>query len=104
MTVEATSPLSPEQTTRLTEFARACKAAARAVSLYPGSHPAIAVTLARIVQVTSPEALPTSMSLSVLPDALLLDGRPPVRPDAALSELAALLHSRLIVQLTVYPG
>jgi len=42
----APPPLGPEDSTRLVEFARACKAAARAVTLYPDGHPAIAATLA----------------------------------------------------------
>jgi len=49
--------LSPEDTTRILELARACKAAARAVLLYPSSHPAIAATLGRIVQTTSAESM-----------------------------------------------
>jgi len=40
----------------------------------------------------------------VLPDGLLLDERAPARPDAALTELATMLHSHLIGQLIVYPG
>ena len=40
----------------------------------------------------------------MLPDGLLLDERAPARPDAALSELAALLHSHLIGELTIHPG
>ena len=79
MTVDAPSPLAPEDTARLTDFARACKAAARAVMLYPGGHPAIAATLGRIVQVTSADSLPGSLRISVLADGLLLDGRAPVR-------------------------
>ena len=31
--------LSPDLAQRLTEFARACKAATRSVTLYPGGHP-----------------------------------------------------------------
>ena len=104
MAVDAPSPLAPEDTARLTDFARACKAAARAVMLYPGGHPAIATTLGRIVQLTSEASLPGPLRISVLADALLLDGRPPLRPDAAIAELAALLHDRLIGELTVNPG
>ena len=33
--------LDDQMAQRLAEFARACKAALRAVSLYPGGHPAI---------------------------------------------------------------
>ena len=36
-----TEPMAIEQSTLLADFARTCKAAARAVSLYPGTHPAI---------------------------------------------------------------
>lgn len=104
MAPETTSPLSPEHATRLTEFARACQAAARAAALYPGSHPAIGATLARIVSVTSGPFLPSAMRLAVLPDALTIDGRLPARADAAIAELAALLHQHLIIELTVHSG
>src|SRR5947209_20197409 len=96
MTVEATPPLTPDETTRLTDFARACKAAARAVMLYPAGHPAIGATLGRIVQITSPATLRAPLKITVLPDALLLDGRAPARGDQAIGELAALLHDHLV--------
>src|SRR5581483_2566057 len=41
---------------------------------------------------------------TVHPDALLLEDRPLARPETAVAELAALLHSHLIGQLTVRPG
>ena len=99
-----TPPLSAEDTARLLDFARACKAAARAVMLYPAGHPAIAATLGRIAQITSPAAMPSPFQLTVLPDGLLLNEHAPARGDAALSELAALLHNHLIGQMTVHPG
>ena len=40
----------------------------------------------------------------MLPDGLLLDDRTPARADAALTELAALLHSHLIGEMTIHPG
>ena len=43
-------PLSPELSGRLAEFARACKAATRIVSMYPATHPAIQSALGRIVE------------------------------------------------------
>jgi hypothetical protein len=101
---DASEPLGSAETARLTDFARACKAAARAVLLYPGGHPAIAATLGRIAHITSAAALPASLRIRVLPDGLLLEDRPPARADAALSELAVILHSRLIGELTVHPG
>jgi len=101
---EAPTPLSPEESTRLVEFARALKAAARVVTLYPGGHPAIAVTLGRIVEMTSSERLPEPLRITVLPDNLLLDERPPARADTAVTELAELLHSHVIGALTISGG
>ena len=101
---DAPAPLTPDEATRLIDFARACKAAARAVLLYPAAHPAIAATLGRIVQTTSPASLPQPLRLTVLPNALLLDGRAAARPDPAIGELAVLLHDRLVGELTVHPG
>ena len=101
---DARPTLTPDEAARLVEFARACKAAARAVVLYPPGHPAIGATLGRIAQVTSPGSLAAPLVMTVLPDGLLLDDRAPARPDAALAEMAALLHSHLIGQLTVHPG
>src|SRR5262252_368354 len=98
------APLDAAETARLTDFARACKAAARAVVLYPANHPAIAATLGRIAQITAPAALPAPLRITVLPDSLLLDERPPARTDAAVVELAVLLHSHLIGQIRVNPG
>jgi bilin biosynthesis PecF protein len=97
-------PLDAKETARLTDFARACKAAARAVVLYPPGHPAIAATLGRIVQTTGTSSLSGPMKITVLPDALQMDDRAPARADAALSELATLLHSHLIGELTIHPG
>ena len=101
---DARPTLTAEELARLVEFARACKAAARAVLLYPSGHPAIASTLGRIAQITSPGALTTPLVMTVLPDGLLLDERAPARPEASLAEMAALLHSHLIGELTVHPG
>ncbi|HEY2904474.1 MAG TPA: HEAT repeat domain-containing protein [Vicinamibacterales bacterium] len=104
MAADGTSPLAPEDAARLIEFARACKAAARAVVLYPDGHPAISATLGRIVQVTSPPHLVDDLKLTVLPEGLLLDGRAPARGDAAVGELAALLHSHLIGEILIRPA
>jgi HEAT repeats/PBS lyase HEAT-like repeat len=101
---DARPTLTAEEAAKLVEFARACKAAVRAVLLYPSGHPAIASTLGRIAQITSPGALTAPLVMTVLPDGLLLDERAPARPEAALAEMAALLHSHLIGELTVHPG
>ena len=97
-------PLAPDETARLTEFARACKAAARAVTLYPPAHPAIAATLGRIADLTGSANLPAPLRLTVLPDDIQLDGRAPARADQAIAELAALLHDHLVGEITIHPG
>jgi phycoerythrocyanin alpha-cysteine-84 phycoviolobilin lyase/isomerase subunit PecF len=100
----ASAPLDAAETAQLTDFARACKAAARAVLLYPTGHPAIAATLGRVAHITAPAALSGPLTIRVLPDGLLLDERAPARVDAAISELATLLHSHLIGEMTIHPG
>jgi HEAT repeat protein len=104
MPVDAPTPLAPQEAARLTDFARACKAAARAVVLYPGGHPAIGATLGRLVQITAPAQLTEPLRISVLADALLIDGRGPARPDPSIGELATLLHDHLIGEMTVHAG
>jgi hypothetical protein len=104
MAAETPTPLTPAENARLIEFARACKAAARAVQLYPAGHPAIAVTLGRIANVTSAETLKAPLTLTVHPDGLLLDDRAPAKPDTAINELASLLHEHVIGQMKVHPG
>jgi len=99
----ARPPLAADESGRLIEFARACKAAARAVTLYPDGHPAIAATLGRIKQLTTPPALSAPMTLTVLPDTLLLENRGLARPESAVTELAVLLHNHLIGELTINP-
>ena len=96
--------LSPEETARILELSRACKAAARAVLLYPSSHPAIGATLGRIVQTTSHDSLHSPLKITVLPEALRVDGRKPARDDQAVTDLAALLHDHLIGEMVINPG
>jgi hypothetical protein len=93
--------MSVEQSAVLADFARACKAAARSVSLYPGTHPAIRAALARVSSATSRLTAAGDVTLSVHPDMLVIDGRAPVRADAAIPELAALLHERLVGELRI---
>ncbi len=97
------TPLSPEITARFVEFARACKAAARAVALYPGTHPAIGVSLSRLVQSTQRLADNTPFTLQVRATSLLLNGAIAPRPDPAIAELAEVLYRHTIGALTVNP-
>jgi hypothetical protein len=96
--------LSPELTQTLTDFARACKAAARAVSLYPAAHPAIGTTLARLVEITDHASASGPLSLHVKPNGLLIGSAAPARPDPAIGELAHLLHQQLIGKLVLHGG
>jgi hypothetical protein len=91
--------LSPDEMLRLTDFARACKAAARVVALYPATHPAIQTSLDRVTDGAKRLRGEGNVTLTVLPDELVLDGRTAAKPDAALGELAALLHAHLIGEM-----
>jgi hypothetical protein len=96
--------LPPDIAAALAEFARGCKAAARAVSLYPGQHPAIGTSLARLVEATARLTENGPLVLEVRSDALLLAGAAMPRTDQAVTELADLLHKHLIGALTVNAG
>ena len=97
----APEPLGPQAASRLAEFARACKAATRIVSLYPESHPTIQSALVRIADTAKQAIANGQFAITVLPDALLVDGRGFAKPDPAATELAALLHLQLIGQMTL---
>ena len=94
-------PLPPDFATRLSEFAKACKAATRVVSMYPPSHPTIQAALSRITAAGKQLLANGPVAITVLPDALLVGGRGFAKPDAAAGELAALLHLQLIGELTL---
>jgi hypothetical protein len=90
-----------DRAVRLAEFARTCKAAARAVSLYPAAHPAIGIALTRLVDSGRRAAEDGPLTLTVLPQALVLGGDAPLRADPAIVELAVLLHAHQVGSLTV---
>jgi hypothetical protein len=98
---EKPEPLSADQATRLTEFARACKAAARIVALYPATHPAIRSGLQRVTETADRLRGSGIASLTVTPDDIYLDNHAATKPDSAIGELAALLHSHLIGELSL---
>jgi hypothetical protein len=93
--------MAPELSALLAEFARTCKAAARAVSLYPGTHPAIGVSLSRLVTAGSRLIDKGRVVCGIHPDAITIGGRAPAKPDPAIGELAWLLHERMIGELTI---
>jgi len=96
--------LGADETNRIVDLARACKAAQRVVMLYPPTHPSITATLARIVQTTSVIVLGVPLRLTVLPDEVRIDGRKPAREDEAVTGLARLLHDHLVGEITINPG
>lgn len=105
MTEQDTRPaLTPEAATKLADFARACKAAARAVSLYPGNHPAIGVSLGRLAELTARVTEGGQYRLQVHANTLLVDGAAPGRTDPAILELAEVLYRHQVGSLTVTAG
>ena len=97
----AVNPMSEDQSVALSEFARACRAAARSVSLYPRTHPSIQASLSRVTAAAGRLIPADAVLISVHPDTLTIEGRPPLRPDAAIGELAALMHERLIGEIRI---
>lgn len=96
-----TEPMPAQQSAALADFARMCKAAARSVSLYPATHPAIQGALGRVVNASQRLTAQGDVTITVLPDALVIDRRAPVKPDAAIGEFAELLHDRLVGELRI---
>ncbi len=94
-----TEPLSADTSSKLLDLARACKAAARVVSMYPATHPAIQDSLARITSAGVSAVSDGPLLITVMPDTLLVDGRSLARPDQAVTELAAMLHAHSVGEL-----
>ena len=101
---EARPPLDAETTTRLADFSRAFKAAARAVSLYPPAHPAIGTTLARLTEVSGALTVGGPCTLEVRPQMIFIGNAAPVKPDPAILELSDLLRRQFVGSLTVNAG
>jgi hypothetical protein len=101
---EPRATLDPETTARLADFARACKAAARAVSLYPAAHPAIGATLGRLTELTALLTSQGPFTVQVRPHTLVVRDAAPAKPDSAIVELADMLRRHLIGALTLNGG
>jgi hypothetical protein len=97
----STETLPPEVAARLAEFAKACKAATRIVSMYPPTHPAIQAALARISEASKQATYHGPFTISVLPDTLVVSGRGMPKPEQSVNELAVLLHQQLIIEMTL---
>jgi hypothetical protein len=97
----ATEPLSADTTSKLLDLARGCKAAARVVSMYPATHPAIQDALGRVTSAGAKAVADGPFLITVMPDTLLVGGRSLARPDTAVSELAAMLHAHSVGELNI---
>jgi hypothetical protein len=93
--------LPPETAARLTAFARACRGAARTVSLYPPEHRAIGDAMERLALAAASATESGPLSILVLPNNLLVGGQTTPRPDTAIVELAALLHAHMVGEITI---
>ena len=100
-TPSAPDVLAPLTAARLVEFARACKAATRIVSLYPSKHPSIQAALARMVEAGGVAVTGGPFTIAVLPDDLLVGGRRLAKTESSVTELAVLMHQQLIGELTL---
>ena len=101
---DARTPLDAVTSLRLAEFARACKAALRAVSLYPPAHPAIGATLGRLSELTATLTAAGPFRMEVRPHAIYVNNATPSKPDSAIPELAEVLRRQLIGSLTLNAG
>lgn len=101
MSYDATEPLPAETSAKLLDLARACKAAARVVSMYPPTHPAIQDALARITLAGTNAVSGGPFQITVTPDTLLVGGRALARPDVAVNELAGMLHAHSVGELNI---
>jgi HEAT repeat protein len=96
----ATADLAPY----VVSFARACKASARIVGLYPPEHPNVAQALESLAHAARAVTTNGPLRLGVLADALTVEGRGLPRADQAVIELAALMHSHMLGEVTVQPS
>jgi hypothetical protein len=104
MSGDVRTTLDAETTGKLTEFARACKAAARAVSLYPAAHPAIGSTVGRLSELTASLTANGPFTLEVRPHQISIADAIVPKPDSAIVELSDLLRRQLIGKLTLNVG
>ncbi len=101
-TAPTTEPMSTEQSAMLADFARTCKAAARSVSLYPATHPAIHSSLARVVAAAGRLTTGGNVTLTVHPELLVIDGQGAAAAGRRRSASSRrCFHERLIGSLTV---
>ena len=104
MAADVRPTLDDQMAQRLAEFARACKAALRAVSLYPGGHPAIGLTLGKLTELTAALTTGGPFAIEVRPHTIHVNDAAPAKPDTAIVELSDVLRRQLVGRLTLNPG
>jgi hypothetical protein len=93
--------LSPELARGLLQFARALVAAARNWTLYPPEHPTVSASVARLSDAIQQSTLGEIFSVGITPDTLLVEGASADPAQPAIAELAALLHDRDLLRITI---
>lgn len=101
---EVRASLDADMSNKLAEFARACKAALRAVSLYPSGHPAIGTTLGRLTELSAMLTAAGPFMLEVRPHTIHVGEAGPAKPDTAIVELSDVLRRQLVGTLTINAG
>lgn len=97
MTQRAASP--PDQTRHVVALARAITTAVRNWGFYPPEHPAVGAAVERLLGAITDATGTGLVQVAVTPRALLLDGKEIESSDLSVSECAALLHDRDILQI-----
>jgi len=82
----------PTQVPGIMEFARAFRAASRAVGFYPPSHPATLTALESVLVAAKPLTEHGSLCLTILPDTFLAGGVPIDGSERLVGEMSMTLH------------
>jgi HEAT repeat protein len=93
--------LSPELLQGLERLSRALLAAARAVVLYPPTHPSVGASLDRLFSQVHDVTSGAGIVLGVTPTTLLVGGVPASAGDGPVTEAAALLHRHDILEVAL---
>lgn len=86
------SPIAVSVEGQILQFARAFRSAARVVGFYPPAHPAVGSSLEHVMAASRAASAKGPLALTILPDVFLVGGEPLESREAAVAELAAILH------------
>ncbi|MCX6544406.1 MAG: HEAT repeat domain-containing protein [Acidobacteria bacterium] len=95
------STTKPFDETPVLEFARAFRAAVRAVGFYPATHQSVVAALDKVVAAANIASAKGSLSLSILPGAFLAGGVLIDSTQTVVGELAAILHRHGVGAMSV---